>query len=348
VTLGFISDETLLGYLLGALEDQERSLVLEALLRDKHLQVRLNALRAMSGPMLGEDEIYEPPGAMVSRIMCDVQNTGNEALQIGEDRYEDSKLDCASTIEPSNSFIAFAGKNAWIDTAMSLTAAAIGFCLVAPAILQTRESARTSQCASGLMTLGQQIRDFAFNQRHSRVPEVEVEGPLAFAGVYAIRLNDAELLNEKQVLWCPSSGDARLSVVSVGERKFPSAFELKKLPANKRRVWQHIVGGSYAYNLGVVINNQHTMPSLDDTSDVAILADAPGMASETKLMFTAHQGVASNVLYRDGRVRLLRLNQRYDGPDHPYLNRNGETQAGVGDGDSALGASYQPPLGPVR
>jgi hypothetical protein len=351
VTSGFISDETLLGYLLGALEDSEHAVVRDALLRDKHLQVRLRALQAMSGPMLGEDEIYEPPGAMVSRLMCDVEAVEEEAprgCRSDDSDDIDSKPDNAVVTSAPHPLQAFAGKSTWIDLGMSLTAAAIGFCLVAPAVLQTRETARASQCASGLMTLGLQIRDFAFKHRYSRVPEVEAEGPLAFAGVYAIRLNDADLLDETQSLWCPSSGDARLSEVGIGERRFPSADELKRLPGSKRRVWQHIVGGSYAYNLGVIINNQHTMPSLEDASDVAILADAPGMPDERKLVFTAHRGVASNVLYRDGRVQLLRMNRRYDGPDHPYLNRNGVIQAGVDVGDSALGASYQPPLGPVR
>jgi len=349
VTFGFISDETLFGYLLGALDDQEHSLVKDALLKDRHLQARLNAIQAMSAPMLNEDESYEPPGAMVSRVMSDVRDFENDPSSTNLSAGASSAYaDNDAIRQSSTSLKAFGGKSSWLDTGMSLTAAAIGFCLVAPAILQTRETARTSQCTAGLMTLGQQVRDFAFNSRNSRVPEVPVDGPLAFAGVYAIRLNDAGLLQEKRTLWCPSASVARFSVVGIGERRLPSADELKRLPENKRRVWQHIAGGSYAYNLGVLIDSEHTMPSMDGLSDIAILADAPLPSNVATLVFSAHRGFASNVLYRDGRVRLMRLNHGYDGPDHPYLNRNGVTQAGIEYDDSALGASYLPPLGPVR
>ncbi len=347
MTFGFISDETLFGYLLGALDDQELALVNDALQHDKHLRVRLNAIRAMSAPMLNDGEIYEPPGSMVSQVMSDVRDYENNAPLSNFPEVE-SACDDDSESQRATTRIAFGGKSSWLDTGMSLTAAAIGFCLVAPAILQTRETARTSQCAAGLMTLGQQIRDFAFNSRHSKVPEVPVDGPLAFAGVYAIRLNDAGLLQDKQILWCPSDGQMRFSIVDIGERRLPSADELTALPDKNRRVWQHLAGGSYAYTLGVMINSVHTMPSLDDSTEVAILADAPIQSNGGTLIFSAHRGFASNVLYRDGHVRLMRLNHGYDGPDHPYLNRNGVTQAGVEHGDSALGASYLPPIGPVR
>ena len=348
MTFGFISDETLLGYLLGALDEQEQNSVHDALLRDRILRARLNALQAMSVPIADEDELYEPPARMVSQVMFDVSESDRESQQTDSSLIESpDRSDKRSPSQLSAENRSLIRTNSWLDTGMSLTAAAIGFCLVAPAILQTRETARTSQCAAGLMTLGQQIRDFAFQNRNSRVPEIPTEGPLAFAGVYAIHLNDAGLLIEKQILWCPNAGDQRLTVVGMGKHRMPSAVELKMLSAERRRVWQHIAGGSYAYNLGVMINNQHTMPSIDDRSDIALLADAPTQSPVAKMVFTAHRGQASNVLYRDGRIRLLRLDHDYDGPDHPYLNRNGVSEAGIESDDSAMGASYLPPLGPV-
>jgi hypothetical protein len=354
VSSGFISDETLLGYLLGALDEQEHAAVGEALQKDRLLRARLNALQSMSAPMLDEEDLYEPPGAMVSRVMSDVRDADLEdSDEVASSSLDDPRhADKQSTHLLSKANRMFDGKYVWMDTVFSLTAAVIGFCLIAPAILRSRETARTSQCAAGLITLGQQIRDFALQNRQARLPEVPTDGPLAFAGVYAIRLNDSELLEEKQKLWCPSSGDERLSVVGVGERRLPSAAELQCLPLERLRTWQRIAGGSYAYNLGVVVNNEHTMPSLDDRSDIAILGDAPLPAIGTKLIFSAHRGMASNVLYQDGRVRLMRLGHGYDGPDHPYLNRRGIIEAGVEQGDSALGASYLSPLGsplgPVR
>ncbi len=360
MNIGFISDESLLGYLLGALDDDECSAVREALMKDRHLRIRLASLQSMSVPLHDELDVCDPPKSMVSRVMSDLalDRVGvPDALSmplVQTSAIEEKNLVplCSAETMGSAETSGIGNKFAWLDTGMSLTAAAIGFCLLAPSILQTRETARTSQCGSGLITLGQQIEDYAFQDRYARVPEIPTQGRLAFAGIYAIRLNDKGYLGEKQLLWCPSESSERLTPVGMGARRLPSAEELLAISAAKLRVWQHIAGGSYAYNLGVVINNQHQMPTLkvasNVASNVAILGDAPVRSHENELVFTAHRGLASNVLYQDGRVQLIRFDHGYDGSDHPYLNRNGLTEAGIDSDDSALGISYLSPLGPAR
>ncbi len=350
MTFVFISDETLLGYLLGALDDAEHLAVREALLKDRHLRVRLSSLQSIAISLHGENDLCEPPPSMVSKVMSDL-NFNKEVdheTSIRLPRETPTSAENEKLILGSVESRSAGAKIAWLDTGMSLTAAAIGFCLLAPAILQTRESARASQCQGSLMALGQQIRDYAFQDRHTRVPEVPTEGSLAFAGIYAIHLNDKGYLEEKQLLWCPSEPTERLTIVGIGERLLPSAVELQSLPATRLRIWQHIAGGSYAYNLGVLVNNQHSMPTLDAPSNVAILADAPAHPNGETMVFTAHRGLASNVLYQDGHVQLIRFDHDYDGSDHPYLNRNGVTEAGVDHDDSALGVSYLSPLGRLR
>lgn len=351
VTYRFISDETLLGYLIGALDDQENLLVQEALQKDRHLRIRLATLQSMTISMKDVREIFEPPGTMVSRVMSNVTMNDVESDRVVDDT-STSKLLSTNAKDLSLVSSSCDGKssikNVWLDAGISFSAAMIGFCLIAPAILQTRESARTTQCASGLFALGQQIRDFAFQNRHTTVPEIPVDGPLAFAGIYAIHLNDAGYLEEKQVLWCPSEMNYRLAVVGRGDRRLPSATELQTISAAKLRLWRHIAGGSYAYNLGMLVNNQHTMPNIESRSDVAILADAPIQTEKSTTLLTTHRGQASNILYRDGRVQLIRFDHGYEGSDHPYLNRLGLTEAGIDEDDSALGVSYLAPLGPSR
>ncbi|MDZ4849378.1 MAG: hypothetical protein SGI77_08785 [Pirellulaceae bacterium] len=345
----FISDETLLGYILDALDEPEHKEVSAALLKDRFLRIRLTTLQSMAGPLAPDNELIEPPGAMVSRVMSQVDDERDfiETSSVGGEHSPNCPDKLCLTASGASGGTRSSFRSVWLDTGISMLAATIGVCLAAPAILQTRETARSSQCSSGLMALGQQIHDFAFQNRQACVPEISTDGPLAFAGAYAIHLNDTGHLEDTRVLWCPSERNNRFSMAGMGKLQLPSASKLKKLTEARLRFWQHVSGGSYAYNLGVVVNNQHRMPTIESSSNIAILADAPVQLEGSKMKLTAHRGFASNVLYQDGRIQLLRFDKIYDGYDHPYLNRKGLVQAGLDRDDSALGPSYLRPLDPA-
>jgi hypothetical protein len=342
----FISDETLMGYSLGALDGDEQQQVIRALQQDRYLRLRLKSLSTLADSLAGDQEKFEPPQSMVQKVMASVDSDrgedSTEALAEGCELTASDKRGVA--ISPAGDGPT-AGGIRLLDLAFLSGAAVLLAAIVGPAILRSRESSRIQRCAAGLAQLGQSIHDFAFRQRDQRIPEIPIVGPMAFAGVYAIRLNDAELLPDRSVLWCPSQQSQRKVSMAFSDRELPSAESFERLPAVEREAWQHVAGGSYAYNLGTVLNHQYSMPTLDDQTNLALLGDAPLPDEEGKPSFNTHQGESCNVLYEDGRVELLRLMETIDLPDHPYLNQRQEMEAGLAPNDSALGASFLSPLG---
>jgi hypothetical protein len=188
------------------------------------------------------------------------------------------------------------------------------------------------------------IRDYAFFRPTHVVPEVDSAGPLAFAGVYALRLSDAGFLNDRSILWCPNSQPSNQLTFSLSSGPPPRIEEIVAMTLSRREVWQRIAGGSYAYNLGIMINDQHTTPKMQNRSSFAILADAPLRETNGKKTWTVHFGSTSNILFEDGHVQLMRFDKQIDLLDHPYWNHQGENRAGVDLNDSVLGRSSRNPL----
>jgi hypothetical protein len=211
-----------------------------------------------------------------------------------------------------------------------------------------REQSRRQYCAFQLSNLGVAIREYAFHGKNQVAPEIESSGPLGFAGVYAARLHDRGLLCEEMSLWCPSG---QCEDFSVGAGKtvasLPTVEQLMRAGPDSLRVWKGWIGGSYAYNLGVISNGRFCMPRYLSRSTFAILGDAPVLISG-KFSWSNHGWNQCNILYEDGRVALKVCGPNVEETDHPYLNRNGELNAGVDDNDSALGPSYMGPLDDVN
>ncbi|MCY2973905.1 MAG: hypothetical protein NTW52_04465 [Planctomycetota bacterium] len=338
----FISDETLMGYLLDALTDDEVLAVENELALNSHLRLRLKSMREMLFPLAEDNDLYEPPSGLSDRVLGAMDDVVDTAADFETNRVEQSQLPVLSASErdKGNS----KAPCGWSDLFVVLSAAIVGLCILSPAILKLQEGARTARCAGQLHEIGQMIRDYAFYRPKHVVPEVDATGPLAFAGVYAIRLSDAGLLDDRSMLWCPNNQPSDQLTFSLGSGPAPKIAELLTMPQSRQEMWQRIAGGSYAYNLGIMIDRQHATPEMQNRPSFAILADAPLRESTDKKVWTVHFGSSSNVLFEDGHIQLMRFDEHLDLLDHPYWNHQGENRAGVDSNDSVLGRSGRNPL----
>jgi len=327
-----------MGYLLDALTDDEILAVENQLAASSHLRLRLKSLREMLFPLAEDSDVYEPPSGLSDRVLGALDNSHNSEREnvegagiAGLSASERGKGDSKSP-------------RGWSDLFVGLAAAIVGLCILSPAILKSQEGARTAQCAGQLREIGQMIRDYAFYRPKHVVPEVDAAGPLAFAGVYAIRLSDAGLLDDRSILWCPNNQPSDQLTFSLGSGPAPKINDLVAMMKARREIWQRIAGGTYAYNLGIMIDQQHETPQMQNRSSFAILADAPLRQSPDKKIWTVHFGSSSNVLFEDGHIQLMRFDKHLDLLDHPYWNHQGENRAGVDSNDSVLGRSSRNPL----
>jgi hypothetical protein len=338
----FISDETLMGYLLDALTDDEVLAVEDELAVNSHLRLRLKSMREMLFPLAEDNDVYEPPSGLSDRVLGAMDDVADHAASSHPNNHKQSDLPVLSASERDKGDSK--APRAWSDLFVGLSAAIVGLCILSPAILKSQEEARTAQCAGQLHEIGQMIRDYAFYRPKHVVPEVDATGPLAFAGVYAIRLSDAGLLDDRSMLWCPSNQPSDQLTFSLGSGPAPRIEEFITMPQSRREIWQRIAGGSYAYNLGIMVDQQHATPQMQNRAGFAILADAPLRESSDKKVWTVHFGSSSNVLFEDGHIQLMRFDEHLDLLDHPYWNHQGENRAGVDSNDSVLGRSGRNPL----
>jgi hypothetical protein len=242
-----------------------------------------------------------------------------------------------------------------MDSVGGLLSAATLLALLLPTIAAGRFEARKIACQDQLRDFGTALTQFVHRDRHERLPQVAQSGPEAFAGVYANRLSDAGLLPDAGRRWCPSADLPDWDAPESGEpdpvnalTSLPPVASLERLSVNELKQIQRIAGGHYAYTLGVIGEHGFSSPRYEARASFAIMADAPlGQAPGSDDVLErrySHGGVGINVLYEDGSVRFIRADALDTMPDHPFVNHEGVSEAGVNIDDASLSPSWRPPF----
>ncbi len=225
-----------------------------------------------------------------------------------------------------------------LDVMIATVASLVALALLFPGILGSRELARRDACGENLRSLGNALASFADRNAQRRLPGIELSGPLAFAGIYAVRLNECELLENPRVRVCPS-----YQFDMVADSNIPTSEMIRTMDFRSLDFIQRTVGGTYAFNMGVKNQFGYWPFQLQGRPNIAVMADAPGEDEDGNVK-SPHPGECFNILFEDGRVWSVRVNRESPLPDHPFLNRQGSREAGVDVDDASLGPSYLPPV----
>lgn len=331
-----ISDETLLGYLLQALPKEEQQCIESQLLLDPILAQRVRDLTDLLAPrdvnVVFEHATAEaePRSDLTASTMDLIANSNLQLVPPG--------MMTQPAFESSSST-----QLAWLDSFVALAAGIIIFCVLVPAIFISRESARRVSCAANLRELGQAIRSFAFGNTDRRVPNINVNGPLSFAGIYPMRLKDEGLLPSSEHVWCPSVETIDL------DQPIPSTITFLSASPATQNNWRYSAGGNYSYNLGYVSNGQYVTPAIESSINFALMGDTILSIEADVDAPPTHGRNAANILFADGQIRYVWI-ARIDAiqVDHPYRNLDNKKAAGIGDADCCLGPSHQFPLLPIK
>ena len=358
--------EDLLGYLLGALEPHEMRRVAELLQQDPEARRHLADIERSLRPL---EEAYEPPEApprdLVARTLnslppLDADLSGERESVTHSNQATDGQAESAERAVASTPLESFppsvdasrGGGPVWVDWIGAACAALVILALMLPALAQGRFEARKVACQDQLRQFGTAITQFVNRSPQERLPAVSEQGPEAFAGVYAVRLNDAGLLTDPAVRWCPSLSPPVESQAALTDlQQIVSIDQLHDASVDQLRQMQQYSGGHYAYNLGVVEQDQLTSPKFESRASFAIMSDASlaGITDPNDLSKRmGHNATGINVLYEDGRVVFVPLVALEAMPDHPLLNHRGEAEAGVNVDDASLAPSWRPPFISVR
>ena len=343
--------EDLLGYLLGALEPHEMRRVARMIEEDPCVRDQLAEIQRALEPLDNHsDQTIEPtPPDLVSRTMANLPPL-SEALPEAKSSNEHSLQATYASLVPMHPGVEFAESNqlSWLDWFSGSVAAAAILGLLLPSMAAGRFETRKAACQAQLRQLGTALTQFVIRDGQNRLPRVAESGPEAFAGVYAVRLNDDGLLPDGSIRWCPSLATPKRSAITLTPiDRVESLEELRSAPADKLRQIQQFAGGQYAYTLGVFDKARLTPPRFQARSSFAVMSDAPpaGFSDREDLdRLTGHDGEGINVLFEDGRVQFIALPTLNVLPDHPLLNNWGRVEAGVNIDDASLAPSWVAPL----
>ncbi len=362
------SDEDLIAYLLGDASDELAKRLQQRLALDEELLQRLTSLRLMLGQINATQCIFEPPADLVDTTLQRIDQTlvqPSQHCQPSQPSHETSRR-AVDTNLATNLTGRTRSRSVWDSTALTISLTLLS-CLALPALLRVRFESRKAQCARNLELTGSELVGYALNHPQGRFPQVALDGPQAFAGVYAIYLREAGGQIPSSQLRCPSLPAADISTnhsqaadqtaarnvsVATSAANIASFSELHNLPGDKLQVAQQAVGGDYAYNLGVSERGQPRAPKYAGRSQFAILADAPALRTAQRLeQFVAHEGKGINIFYEDGHVQFVSADSlrwlilsNADAPDNPFENQLGAHELGVHPYDASLAPSDFPPL----
>lgn len=323
--------EQLLGYLLHALEDDERQQVERQLEDDPSLIDELQTLRASLQPLTETYEDFEPPRGLAERACSRVdQQRQREQVELA-----DSGLSAAmSGASTSRSRISVA--DVVVTAGIVLAAVLIFF----PAIASSRYASRLAHCQNNLRQLGLALVNYSDKLGGGFFPAVATRGNRAFAGIYGPTLIDTGYLEESSNLICPASPLAD----ELPAYQVPTLDEIDRATPQAIIVIRQHAGGSYGYNLGVIVQGVHVAPRNKSRASFALMADAPSLFWQDNRS-TNHAGQGQNVLYEDGHYQFVVITD-HDAAwlDNPFRNRRGVVEAGVDENDAVIAPSFRPPF----
>lgn len=341
--------ELLVGYLLNEIDDDQRRLVEEQLLREPELRRQLEQLgRCLGQPCDEEAEATGPPKGLAQRT----SETVKQAADSGEfdsldgfpeggfpETFAFSSIGFSCPTE-ANGESSGACSRSWTVADMTVAAGvvlAVGMLLL-PALRDSRVASRRVACQNNMKEVGFTLANYS--ETHNRYMPVIKRGENA--GMFTVRLVSGRFIDRQRLarlVVCPSSHLADQIHAKQFVVRIPTLDELQQATRQQKVVLCRTMGGSLAYRLPYRQGNQLRMVRNTYQSNIPVLSDAP-RGDRTNYISRNHGGDGENVLYQDLSVRYVvgSLASPISG-DHLFLNDEGYPRPGQLPTDTVLARS---------
>jgi hypothetical protein len=318
------TEANLIGYLLGALDDEGRRRVEGWIRSDSTVTDQLDRLRQALEPLAFDRDTPDPPPGLVEATVDLVEG------------YRPPSLPFAPRPATPSGFWS------WVRRADVLVAAVLVLVcsgLVAVWLMRTRQQSDVVACQNNLRQVHGALTAYSEQRPDRLFPQVPEAGPHAFAAVYVPALTDAGVLSPRVSIRCPANGPRGPSLEPGQLRR------LEIDPEHQRRLAIDL-SDVYAYSLGYRQGGHLYGLRVEPGNDsLPILADRPPLGPNEQGARNSpdHSGRGQNVLYIGGHVRFV--SQRGVGVegDDIYLNQDRRVSAGVHRRDTVLGSSSAAP-----
>lgn len=325
--MSHVHDEDLLGFLLGALDDDERSRIESQLEEDDALRDRLITLQAALDPLEETKEEHDEPPKGLAELTCETVAAFEQSQSV-----KPQAVRHAGDPKPVG--------NGWRLVEVSfLSGMAIAAALLfMPMIAQSRIQSQIAACQNNLRDLGNALAGYS-QTNVGRYPEIPRDGKLAFAGAYAPMLRQVNLVSNPRTFFCPaaSCGNSKLST------DFPTLAQIEAADGENLVVLQTRSGGDYGFTLGFIEEGEYYPTRHEGRMNFPIMADAPSLELHG-FESTNHGRRGQNVLFDDFHVEFVPAQRTAIQGDAFYLNRNGQPAAGLDIHDAVIGGSNARPI----
>ena len=342
------SSRDLLGYLVGALETDERLAVEQALEQDASLQDELRGIRRRleilsaadfdGGNLEQSDWDFAPPPGLADRtlefIACQTCAEPSCGSEYGGSEFDDAQR--PSPVEPIKKswrgaarepLVSTASRWRLVDVAVAVAVCVAAGALVFPVLSASRSNARITACANNLREIGMALTQYSENQ-NGFFPRVAETGSLAVGGIYAPTLLSEGYITNPRVFVCPASSVADNPALEIPRLAELTAATGKKLDALRREM-----GGSYGYALGYRQGGVYRPTRNLHRESFALAADMP---SEDCTCSPNHRGLGHNVLLEDGHIVFLNSCRLEGSTDDIFTNDEGKVAAGCHINDAVI------------
>ncbi|PHS18733.1 MAG: hypothetical protein COA78_01745 [Blastopirellula sp.] len=333
--------DQMLGYLLGALDEDETREVRQLIESQPEIQDEFNRLKKHIDNLENSwDDVPAPSGLAAKTCGLLDDPIAAQAMLLEKGSPPEESIDDRPTPKSTGFFDSITSGRSQFTLLDSLVA--LGACLAAaaiffPALAGSRMLANRLQCENQLRQVGVALQKYAYSSPLNEYPSITAKGPFSAAVTFGPKLIANGYLQNENVLSCmPSQRNNDL-------KPFPSmeqlrSADLKDLPELHARL-----DPVYNYNLGMQKSGKISPPQFKGrshyplASDVVFISDA--RASDDSISTLKHGGQGVNVLFDDGTVRFFKLNTK-DAPKmipQYFINDDGVMGPGLSEEDPVLG-----------
>lgn len=318
--------DSIIGYLLGALDKDELAQFEAQLEIDPDLQAKVRDAARSLLILRRDDDDIEPPQGLTESTCAMVE----AAIQGGE-----------VSLRP-NRFEVGAHDDSWtlVDVMVACSVLLAACMLFFPAVNNSRYHAQIAGCQNNLRSIGQALIEYSGADPQGLFPRVPETGNMAVAGMYAPTLMSLGFIDNDHNFYCPSSSAA----ATPRSCSIPCVEEIKRATGETLQVMQLKMGGHYGYTLGVIQNGRLNGIRNRSRNHFALMSDSPAVLETQRETKRAKSSVHRNLLFESGRVRGVCPDTTCWSGDQLYTNDLGVVSAGVHEGDAVIGASNAVPV----
>jgi hypothetical protein len=313
--------ENLIGYLLGALEPQEKAQVDRQLEQDESLRQELTALQKRLAPLLGNKDHLVPPAELAQRC-CDYVYSRAEVMP--------------TALSPIASSTAVRSRWSWLELSVAGAIAAAVAVFLLPNIYQSQIQSQILACQNNLKDIGYSAADYS-ERNGGYYPAVQPGDRINAAGMWAPTLVSQNYVPQGgKTFVCPGSQQADLPGFHV-----PTIDELQAMKAKELAAVLPQLSGSYAITLGYHDNadGRYRLQKDQHREHFAVAADRPGKNGTNS---PNHGGRGQDVLFDDGHVQWLTTPEIGADGDNIFVNGNHLIEAGIHSNDAVIAPSDTP------